>query len=83
MERKQGMKNAKELHMNMSEYIRLCMSMNYPSLIQRVADAAETSNLLNRIFHRLEGYTDSDTLAEIQNYVKDYYSAKKGESHYV
>ncbi len=72
--------NTKKLNMNTSQYIRYCISADYPGLIGRLPEGIATSNLLNKIYHRLEGHTDPETLAEIRNYVRDYYNARKGEN---
>ncbi len=72
--------NTKKLNMNTSQYIRFCISADYPGLVSRLPEGIATSNLLNKIYHRLEGHTDPETLAEIRNYVRDYYNAGKGEN---
>ena len=72
--------NTKKLNMNTSQYIRFCISADYPGLVSRLPESIVTSNLLNKIYHRLEGHTDPETLAEIRNYVRDHYNAGKGEN---
>lgn len=65
--------------MNTSQYIRHCISADYSGLINRFPESIATSNLLNKIYHRLERHTDPETLAEIRNYVRDYYNTGKGD----
>lgn len=64
--------------MNMSQYIRCCILADYPGLIRRLPESIATNNLLNKIYHRLEGHTDSETLEYIRNAVADYYGMEKG-----
>ena len=66
-------KNAKELNMNTSEYIRYCISFGHPSMVKRIPDSIATSNLLNQIYHRLEGQIDHRLLNEIRGYINDFY----------
>ena len=67
-------KNAKELNMNTSEYIRYCISMDYPSMIKRMPDSIATSNLLNQIYHRLEGHVDHKLSDDIKSLINEYYN---------
>ncbi len=76
-------KNAKKLNMNMSQYLRHCISADYPSLIRRLPESIGTSNLLNKIFCQLEGHTDSDTLVQIRNMINDYFNTGKGDTQNV
>lgn len=73
--------NAKKLHMNTSQYIRYCIQADYPGLVCRLPESIATSNLLNQIYHQLEGRTDPETLAGIRNAIRDYYNAEKGEKN--
>ena len=66
-------KNAKEMNMNTSEYIRYCISMDYPSMIKRIPDSIATNNLLNRIYHCLEGQIDYELLKDIKSLINEYY----------
>ena len=75
--------NTKKLNMNTSQYIRYCISADYPGLVGRLPESIATSNLLNKIYHRLEGHTDPETLTEIRNYISDYYNSKEGEMNNV
>ena len=66
-------KTAKELNMNTSEYIRYCISLDYPSMVKRIPDSIATSNLLNKIYHCLEGQIDPKLLTDIKGFINDYY----------
>lgn len=78
-QRELAYKNAKKLNMNVSQYLRFCISMDYPDLIRRLPESIDTSNLLNKIFCQLEGHTDTDTLEQICNTINNYFNTGKGD----
>lgn len=75
--------NAKKMHMNQSQYTRYCLSADYPGLVRRLPERIATDNLLDKIYHQLEGHTDPETLTEIRNYISDYYNSQEGETNNV
>ena len=66
-------RNAKGLNMNTSEYIRYCISMDYPSMVKRIPDSIATSNLLNQIYRRIEGQADRKLSADVKKLINEYY----------
>ena len=69
-------RKAKECNMNTSEYIRYCISLDYPSMLKRIPESIATSNLLNQIYHHIDGKIDDRLLADIKGYILDYYGRR-------